>query len=109
MFEKGETPHRAAPIAAVFPPTYIGSVSKLSLKIIDNDLTQFRYEWRRYSSTSEEQQAITRCDILDPSGRSRIGTNLLFESENFTIFPGAWAVWPARSQQIVITFSPKLP
>jgi hypothetical protein len=33
---------------------------------------------------------------------------LLFESENFAIFPGAVAVWPARSQQNVITFSPKL-
>jgi hypothetical protein len=70
---------------------------------------QFRYEWRRCSSTSEAQQAITRCDILDASERSRVGTILLFETENFTIFPGAAAVWPARSQQIVIAFSPKLP
>jgi hypothetical protein len=109
MFEKGKTPHGMDPVAAVFPPTNIGSVSKLSLKIINDDPTQFRYEWRRYSSTSEERQAITRCDILDPSERSRVGTVLLFESENFTIFPGPAAVWLAQSQQIVIAFSPKLP
>jgi hypothetical protein len=109
MFEKGKTPHRVQPVAAVSPPTYIGSLSKSSLKIISDDRTQFRYEWPRYSSTSEEQQAITRCDIPDASERSRVGTILLFESENFTIFPGAAAVSPVRSQQIVITFSPKLP
>jgi hypothetical protein len=44
-----------------------------------------------------------------PSERSRVGTILLFECENFTILPSAAAVWPARWQQIVITFSPKLP
>jgi hypothetical protein len=52
---------------------------------------------------------ITRCGILESSEGSRVGTILLSESENFTIFPGAAVVWPARSQQIVITFSPKLP
>jgi hypothetical protein len=106
MFGKGKTPHRVDPVAVVFPPTYIRSVSKLSLKIITSDPTQFRYEWCGHSLTSKEQQAITRCDIHDPSERSLVGTILLFESENF---PGAAAVWPARSQRIVITFSPKLP
>jgi hypothetical protein len=109
MIKNGRTPHRVEAVAAVLPPMNAGSVSKLSLKIINDDLTQFRYEWRRYFSTSEERQAITRCDILDPSERSRVGTILVFESENFAIFPGSAAVWPARSQQIVITFSPKLP
>jgi hypothetical protein len=94
MFEKGKTPYRVEPVGAVFPSMYIGSVSKLPLKIINDDPTQFRHEWRIYSSTSEKQQAITSCDILDPSGHSRVGMILLFESENFTIFPGAAAVWP---------------
>jgi hypothetical protein len=44
MFEKGETPDRMEPVAAVFPPTYIRSVSELSLKIINDNLMQFRYE-----------------------------------------------------------------
>jgi hypothetical protein len=39
MFEKCKTPHRVEPVAAAFPPTYIGSVSKLSLKIINDDPT----------------------------------------------------------------------
>jgi hypothetical protein len=78
MFGKGRTLHRVEPVVAVFPPTYIGSVSKLSLKIINDDPMQFRYEWHRYSSTSEEQQAITRCDIIDPSERSRVGAILPF-------------------------------
>jgi hypothetical protein len=95
MFENGKTLHRVEPVAAIFPRTYVCSISKPSLKIINNDPTQFRYEGCRYSSTSEEPQAITRCDILDPSERSRVGTILLLESENFTIFPGAAAVWPA--------------
>jgi hypothetical protein len=109
MFEKRKNPHRLEPGAAVFPPTYIGSLSKLTLMIINDDPTQFRYEWRKYSLTSEEKQAMAKCDILDPSERNRVGTLLLFESENFTIFPGSAEVWPTRSQQILITFSPKHP
>jgi hypothetical protein len=109
MFEKGKTPHRVERVAAVSPPTCLGPVSKLSLKIINGNPMQIRYEWRRYSSMSEGQQAITRCKILDASERSAVGTILLFESENLTLFPGAAAVWPAPSQQIVITFSPKFP
>jgi hypothetical protein len=55
MFEKRKTPHRVEPGVVIFRPTYIGFVSKLILKIINDDPMQFRYEWRRYFSTSEEQ------------------------------------------------------
>jgi hypothetical protein len=42
MFEKGKTPQCVEPVAAVLPPSDIRSVSKLSLKIINDDPTQFR-------------------------------------------------------------------
>ena len=97
------------PETAQFPMTYINSVSKLTLRMSNNDSTLFRYEWRRYGSESEERQAIAMCDSSDPTQRDHMFKILLFESDVFSIDPISSEIWPGGRGQFIIDFAPKLP
>ena len=94
------------PETAQFPMTYINSVSKLTLNISNNDSKLLRYEWRRYGSDAEEQQAISKCDVADPVQRENMFKLLLFESDIFSIDPISSEVWPGGCSQFVVDFAP---
>ena len=99
--------HLIEPEVAQFPMTYLNSVSKLTVKMVNNDGKLFRYEWRTYASEAEEQQRSFSYDSSDPVQRQQIFQLLLFHSDCFSIDPISSEVWPGGCGQFVINFAPK--
>ena len=94
------------PAIAIFPPTYITSVSRLTIKINNDTNKILRYEWRAAPSEIEEKQVLAKCDLLDPEQRNVYSRLLLFKSDIFEIEPMASEVWPNSSRHFVVTFRP---
>jgi hydrocephalus-inducing protein len=68
-----------------------------------------RGEWRRCSSVSEERSLLASLDLDDPTVRDRLASYFAFTSPAFKIDPPSLEVWPHRSRQVAVTFTPELP
>jgi len=95
------------PSRAVFPPTYLRSNSKISVKILNNSDSIIKYEWRQYPTVDEELHVLSFFDALDPNDRVQNANLLHYKSEVFHIEPLSSEIWPHRYQQIVINFRPQ--
>jgi hypothetical protein len=98
--------HSIEPSIAVFPPTYVTSITRMTIRINNDTDTRFTYEWRCFSTSSEEKGVLAKCDLYDPDQRAGRARLLDFRSDAFMIDPMSSEVWPHRSQTIVLTFLP---
>lgn len=94
------------PGIAIFPPTYVTSVSRLTVKINNDSNKILKYEWRASASDIEEKEILSKCDLFDPEQREAYAGLLLFKSDIFEIEPMSSEVWPNASQHFVVTFKP---
>ncbi|OHT13247.1 hypothetical protein TRFO_16696 [Tritrichomonas foetus] len=90
----------------IFPPTFISSRSKSTLKIINDDTNNACYEWRRYSTEEEENKVLNSLDALNPADREKAATILLFSSPILRIYPLTGEIWAKQSDQILAEFQP---
>ena len=112
MSEKisSSTPIRLQPSRAVFPPTYISTVSKNVLTIVSSDSKNVqRYEWRRYPTEEKENNALIRIESLGPSARQMLSNFRLFSSDQLKISPIKGEIYPLGSEMIITEFKPRRP
>jgi hypothetical protein len=87
-------PRSIDPSIAVFPPTYVTSVSRLTVRIVNNLDARFPYEWRCFSTASDEKEILAKCDLYDPQQRANYADLFKFHSDIFSIEPMSSEVWP---------------
>ena len=100
---------RLEPENVVFPPTYVSSISKSTIFVVNDSNKKIRFEWRRFSSEEDEKKAIETLDILNPSDREQSQSLRLFSSPCLRIYPLTGEVWPKGKQQIFAEFQPNKP
>ena len=92
------------PSEAVFPPTSVTKVSRITIEIVNETDSTLRGEWRKYESSEIEREGF---DVDDPEIRANLDSYLRFESDVFSIDPPSSKIWPRQSAQIVVSFAPQ--
>lgn len=99
---------RVEPQNIIFPPTYISSTTRFTIKIYNDTKSKLHFQWRKRETEAEDQDFLSTCDINDPEQRQTIQQQLEFESQFFKFEEITGEIWPSRSHQTVVSFEPEL-
>lgn len=97
---------RLEPSTVLFPHTYITSISRITIKIINDSNSNVHFEWRKYSSATEENAILLNTDVDDVENRQKFADILMYSSPTFKFLPEKGEIWAKRSQEFIINFTP---
>ncbi|OHS98585.1 hypothetical protein TRFO_35013 [Tritrichomonas foetus] len=98
---------KIVPSPAIFPPTFITTISRLTVTIHNDSSQMLKYEWRKYETEEEEERVLSKIDVLNSDQRSKYYSLLLYNSENFRFEKQSAIIWPKRTEQIIVNFTPQ--
>lgn len=96
------------PTSILFPHTYISSISRLTIKIINNSRQNVHFEWRKYSAAEQEKNILETTDNSNVEERQKFADILMFSSPTFKFVPDKGEIWESRSQDFMVDFTPEL-
>jgi len=96
------------PTAAVFPPAYISSSSRLMVKFTNTTNENIVLRFKKYPTKEEEESDVSLVDIYDPKQRGTFKNVSVFSTDQFSFECDEIVVWPKTFQQTVVTFVPTI-
>ena len=96
------------PNKIIFPPTYISSIARITIKIVNESSKNAHFEWRKYATLEEEEEVIKLTDVESIDERNNFSNLLLYDSPTFAFEPVRGEIWARRQQDFLICFTPSI-
>ena len=95
------------PSSVQFPPTYITSESKFTIRIKNNQNKLIHCSWRKFSTEEEENNALKSFDMDNAEERKKCTKSIYYNSPIFKLKNNVFSIWPKRFEQIIVSFNPQ--
>lgn len=97
---------RLEPSSIIFPNTFVNTTNRYAFTITNLTENHIHFSFRDFPTNAEENLKTSLIDLSSSTGRQEMNDIIQFHSDFFILEPTSGELWPHRSQQIIVSFTP---